>query len=242
MLQPNLSSHVLLIDAMLRVHLLCSLLLRALLIVYGEWHDRFFDVKFTDIDYSVFSDAALLVKDGHSPYLRRTYRYTPLLAWLLTPNHVAFHAFGKVLFVLLDVLAGWLIHEILAFKSVAKSTRIVLSSLWLYNPLTAVVSSRGNAESVMAVLVLLCVYFLMKDHVILCAVCYGMAVHVKIYPAIHSLLLLMVIDREQPLILLTSHGKKRYSVKWMRLFTRKRVQFCLISMMVVGLTSAVFYY
>lgn len=213
--QPNRSGHVF-VDAMIRAHLLYSLLFRALLIVYGEWHDRFFDVKFTDIDYSVFNDAARLVKDGYSPYLRRTYRYTPLLAWLLTPNHVAFQAFGKVLFVLLDVLAGWIIHEILlASKSVTRSTRILLCSLWLYNPLTAVVSSRGNAESVMAVLVLLCVYLLMKDHVILCAICYGMAVHVKIYPVIYSLSLLLIIDKKQPLILLMNDDKKQYSVKWM---------------------------
>ena len=225
---------------MLRRHLLYSLLLRVLLILYGEWHDRFFDVKFTDIDYSVFSDAARLVKDGHSPYLRRTYRYTPLLAWLLTPNHVAFHAFGKLLFVLLDVLAGWIIHEILALESTTRSKRILLCSLWLYNPLTAVVSSRGNAESVMAVLVLLCVYFLMRDCVILCAICYGMAVHMKIYPVIYSVLLLLAVDKEHPLIV--NDGNRQYAVKWVRLFTAKRIQFILVSVLVLLLTSAVFYY
>ena len=49
----------------------------------------------SDVDYDVYSDAALLLLRGASPYLRDTFRYPPLLALLLAPN-VVLPSFGKV--------------------------------------------------------------------------------------------------------------------------------------------------
>lgn len=82
-------------------------LTRLILLLYGELQDSLFSVKYTDIDYRVYTDAADCVAKGLSPYLRSTYRYTPLLACLLVPNVLCHPMFGKLLFSAADILAAW---------------------------------------------------------------------------------------------------------------------------------------
>lgn len=75
-----------------------SALFRLFLILYGEWQDAHLEVRYTDIDYFVFSDAAALMASGKSPYERSTYRYSPLIAFLLMPNSVFHRSWGKFIF------------------------------------------------------------------------------------------------------------------------------------------------
>ena len=203
-----------------------SWLLRAGLIVYGEWQDRVMAVKFTDIDYRVFSDAAMHVLEGSSPYFRPTYRYTPIIAWLLVPNHILYLAFGKTLFITLDVYAGWIIYKILTLQNLPKHLKILSCIFWLFNPLTAVVSSRGNAESTMAVLMLLCIYYLECGQLIVGALLYGMAVHVKIYPVIYSISLFLTVDKTPWKRDLKT---QKYTIDWSALVSVKRVKFLAVS-------------
>ena len=86
------------IDFQLSTTLICALVVRLVLISWGEKIDGNFEVKYTDVDYNVFTDAAMLMWDGQSPYDRDTYRYPPLLAFLLIPNMI-FASFGKVNYV-----------------------------------------------------------------------------------------------------------------------------------------------
>ncbi|KAH9951996.1 glycosyltransferase family 50 protein [Amylocystis lapponica] len=109
--------------------LVVSSVLRILLILYSEWHDAHSVVKYTDVDYHVFSDAARFILRASpqnqangplgewlqigSPYSRATYRYTPLLALLLTPNEWLHPSFGKYLFAGCDILVGVLMYKLL---------------------------------------------------------------------------------------------------------------------------------
>ena len=88
--------------------LLCAgAAVRATLLAWGAWQDEHMLVRFTDIDYEVYTDAARAVTRGGSPYERSTYRYTPLLAWAMVPNVTLHRAAGKLLFCVADLLAAW---------------------------------------------------------------------------------------------------------------------------------------
>ncbi|KAJ3412148.1 GPI mannosyltransferase 1 [Chytridiales sp. JEL 0842] len=170
--------------------LLLSLLLRLLLILWSTYQDTHSQVKYTDIDYLVFTNAAAHVANGDSPYQRATYRYTPLLSWLLVPGE-AFgirEVWGKLLFASTDLGAGALIYSLLITHNRLSTKRAVLyTSFWLLNPFVATISTRGNAESIMSLLVLGCIYALLKRRIWVSAVLLGVGVHVKIYPIIYAL-------------------------------------------------------
>ncbi|QRV86716.1 phosphatidylinositol glycan, class M [Ceratobasidium sp. AG-Ba] len=112
----------------LRNVMFVAAMLRISLIIYGDYHDRHSDLKYTDVDYKVFSDASRFLSrrsDGNAargvlprmlswdlgdPYSRSTYRYTPLLALLTLPNEFVHPAFGKALFAFCDLLVGYLLY------------------------------------------------------------------------------------------------------------------------------------
>nr|XP_047123871.1 GPI mannosyltransferase 1 [Hydra vulgaris] len=145
--------------------LVIASLIRVFLILYSTFHDKYFEVKYTDIDYEVFTQAAKHLVDGGSPYLKDTYKYTPMLAYLMIPNVFLHILFGKFFFCVLDIIVAILLHRILNDFKISERTvtKTTIVCFWLFNPFTMTISSRGNAESVQMVLVLLALYFLMKD-------------------------------------------------------------------------------
>ena len=93
-----------------------SILLRFGFFFFGLYQDEYMPVKYTDIDYLVFNDASKFVYQGLSPYLRETYRYTPILAILLIPDNFGkyWYHFGKLLFMVSDVITGLIILKLLS--------------------------------------------------------------------------------------------------------------------------------
>ncbi|GAB6020794.1 hypothetical protein CHUAL_003454 [Chamberlinius hualienensis] len=166
--------------------LVLSIAVHLILLIYGEFHDNNFDVKYTDIDYHVFSDAAVAASQGRSPFDRETYRYTPILAWILVPCVLIHRICGKLLFCAADVAVGYLTYRILRSQGINRTKSLYCCSAWLFNPMSIVVSSRGNAESIMALLVLFSLLLVLKVKPRLAGIVYGFSVHFKIYPVIYS--------------------------------------------------------
>ena len=169
-----------------------AILLRVVLLFYGLFQDAYSPLKYTDIDYFVFTDAARYVSHGLSPYQRETYRYTPLLAWMLLPTTwpgVGWFSFGKVIFSLADILAGWLIVLVLQSPtggSMPMQKALKFASIWLLNPMVATISTRGSSEGLLGVMVMALLWAVIHRRILLAGVILGLAVHFKIYPFIYT--------------------------------------------------------
>ncbi|KAH3681335.1 hypothetical protein WICPIJ_007688 [Wickerhamomyces pijperi] len=176
-----------------------SLLVRFLFLLYSFYQDTYLPVKYTDIDYLVFTDASRYVSQSFTPYLRETYRYTPLLSWLLLPNVTWFESWGKILFVIFDLITGWVIIKILRLMKVKEAQAVRLSSIWLLNPMVITISTRGSSESVLTVFVISFIFHLIQGDHIGAGVLAGVAVHLKIYPVIYiPTCLLFLVDYTKP--------------------------------------------
>jgi len=175
-----------------------AFILRLVLLLFGEWQDSHMEVKFTDVDYYVFTDAAEFVTQGMSPYHRATYRYSPLLAWMLTPNLYLHQTWGKLLFICTDILTAFFIQFLLRSQNRSEMQVKLGVSIWLFNPVTAAVSCRGNAESLMAALVLSVLYFLKLKFITLAGVMFALAIHLKIYPVVYSVALFLFLRTANP--------------------------------------------
>ncbi|KAM3966711.1 GPI mannosyltransferase 1-like [Aphomia sociella] len=179
-------------------HLMNGAIIRFLLIVYGDFHDKQYDVPYTDVDYKVFSDAARNVLNNNSPYKRHTYRYSPLIAYLMVPNIVITKNFGKTLFSIFDLLVAIaikiLVEHQFQTKDKEKLSKVAVycSLFWLYNPMSIGISTRGNADSVPCLFIILSLLFLQTDifkglvNYALSGILLGISLHLRLYPLAFS--------------------------------------------------------
>ncbi|KKY17981.1 putative gpi mannosyltransferase [Phaeomoniella chlamydospora] len=172
--------------------------LRVVLLVYGLYQDVHSPLKYTDVDYFVFTDAARYLSRGQSPYMRATYRYTPLLAWMLLPTtwgNAWFHS-GKALFAISDIVAGYLILYMLRKRGFQERQALVYSSIWLLNPMVATISTRGSSEGLLCVIVVALLWAASEGNVPLAGMLLGFGVHFKIYPFIYGPSILWTLSSE----------------------------------------------
>jgi len=195
--------------------------IRVCMIVFSQWYDNDGSgIHYTDIDYTIFTDAARHMVQGESPYMRPTYRYTPLVAIFLIPNILLHNCWGKLLFSVFDLAIAIILRKI-----VAKSypSRINISAyLWLYNPLSIVISTRGNADSISCFLVLMTLFAHIQNAYILSAICFAVSVHVRIYPIIYGLVYYLSIND------VSNHTSKAKMIFYRLLPTRKKVIFVVV--------------
>lgn len=170
-----------------------------------------------------------------SPYTRETYRYTPLLALILTPNEWLHPSFGKFLFAACDIVNGVIIYKLLLrqFRFLVKdrdgatshseTLATIFSSVYLLNPLVFSISTRGSSESVLSLLVLLTLDFALRDKWNLAAIFLGISTHWKIYPVIYAASCLSVISN--------TANTKEFTVTRMvmSMFSWRNVRFAAVS-------------
>jgi len=157
------------------------------------------EVKYTDVDYTVFTGAANHVTQGSSPYLEPTYKYTPLLAFLLTPNIWLHILFGKILFCICDIAVIFVMESLLKKTHPTRGETYaakLVTAFWVLNPFTMTISSRGNAESIQILLVLLTILFVVERKILWAGVFFGLSVHFKLYPVIYALPFLLFIGSQ----------------------------------------------
>lgn len=208
-----------------------ALAVRIAFVLFGEWQDRSLAIPYTDVDYQVISDAARLVSGGGSPYERATYRYSPLLAYLLVPNVVLHRCWGKLLFSLADLVVGRCLQLILVRNGLSTGASLKYASLWLLNPLSINVSTRGSFDAITSALVLWTTSSLLAGSLGWAALAFGLVVHLRVYPIIYAPSFALYLARSS---LLGAHSAvidghiKGWTV-WKNLFSRRPLLFAILS-------------
>lgn len=208
-----------------------ALVIRIAFVLFGEWQDRTLSIPYTDIDYEVISDAAQLVVDGDSPYGRATYRYSPLLAYLLVPNVILHRCWGKLVFSFADLVIGRCLQSILARTGLSRGKSLQYACLWLLNPLSINVSTRGSFDAVTGALVLGATSALLEGSLCTAAFAFGVVVHLRVYPIIYAPAFALHLARSSlpGASSLTAGDGVKGLVVWKNLLSRRPLQFALLS-------------
>ena len=191
-------------------------------------------VSYEDIDYTVISDGAWYLVHFSSPYDRLTFRYPPLLAWLMVPNILLIRAAGKLIFITCDILVCLITKEVVEVET-GRPMSTALQVMALFNPLVLNSSTRGSFDIIVSLVVMLAGYSAMKRQYALSALFLGLGIHLKIYPFVFAVPLYFFVSR------------KREERNWLRavcgrsMFARERLAFMLVAVGTVVALTALFF-
>ena len=205
-------------------------------------------MKYTDIDYFVFTDAARFISRGLSPYARDTYRYTPLLAWMIYPTTwpgTFWFSSGKVLFAVGDVVAGWMMYQILIqYRGMGKERALKFASIWLLNPMVATISTRGSSEGLLGVFVTALLWAVLAKRIVLAGAFLGFAVHFKIYPFIYAASIVWWLDESTiggPKSPVEDRPQQSLMDKLLSFINAQRIMLAVASIVTFAVLNAVMY-
>jgi phosphatidylinositol glycan class M len=180
------------LNFLVKYRYILALVLRIGLVLVNELIDNYFNRNITDIDYHVVSDGARHVfSSPDGPYKRETYRYSPLLAYLMLPNIYLYYEFAKIVLCIIDVFIGKLIEILLDIQEPTNQNdsdirkHQIISLLYLLNPMTVYICARGSSDCIITFLVILTIILIERDSYILGGIIFGLSIHLKIYPIIY---------------------------------------------------------
>ena len=118
---------------------------------------------------------------------------------------------GKFILILVDIICGHLHYKFNIHQGTNRLNSKLFLSLWLFNPVTIAISTRGSFEPIITVLVLTSVFLLTNNHYILAGLMYGLTIHIKLYPIIYAISFYGYIIQKEPYM--TTQGKLYYWLK-----------------------------
>jgi phosphatidylinositol glycan class M len=155
-------------------------LIRIFVLYVGNNLDTFSDHwQYTDIDYKIFSDGGKLHSLSISPFERPTFRYPPILSFIMIGNSV-FKSFGKFLFIVFDTATIFEIYTLQRRKT------LFWEWLWCFNPLSIYICTRGSMESMSNWLILVSIRFLLERKVAFSGIVFGFLIYFRIYPIVYA--------------------------------------------------------
>jgi len=84
-------------------------------------------------------------------------------------------------------------YECIRWRKISDWTANICAATHLLNPVASNVATRGNIDPVIGFLVLLTLWLLLHKYNIAAGLAYGLAVHMKIYPVIYGLAILLFL-------------------------------------------------